>query len=550
MINIRSPFIGGVSYALFTFLLALYFTIVLNIPVYKELTSILNSLEFVKLGFVLSIPVFFLSAINFLFNLFSWPYLIKPFFISLVIVSSLVSYAGFNYGVMFDYGMIENVIETDSSEASSYLSLYSCTWVLLLGLLPSYAIYKVRFKPITSVLKFITEKLASMILSLVAIGIIAAGYYQDYASVGRNNSHLRKLIIPTQFVYSTVGYVKEKYFTVPIPYRFIGVDAQQSNKALSAANEKPNLVVLVVGETARTQNYELNGYEKPTNAYTRDLGVISYKDVEACGTATAVSVPCMFSNFTRDNFDRKRADNQDNVLDILKRAGVSLLWKENDGGDKDVAKHINKFEIDRSRKDELCNGNTCYDMALLEGFEEDVLTMSGNRLITLHLIGSHGPTYFQRYPKNMAKFLPDCPRADIENCSIDELVNTYDNTILYTDYVIAQTISKLQKLEDRYNTALIYISDHGESLGENGLFLHGMPYSLAPAYQTKVPLMVWMSPNFSDEKSVNINCMKANSELKELYSQDYIFHSLLGVMDVETKAYDHNLDLFATCRES
>lgn len=366
-------------------------------------------------------------------------------------------------------------------------------------------------------------------------------------SVGRNNSYLRQLIIPTQLVYSIGKYVHRTYLATPIIYREIGLDAKQTPQALSAATDKPTLVVFVLGETARSQNYQLNGYSRPTNSYTKALNVISFQDVSSCGTATAVSVPCMFSSFTRDNYSRQAADNQDNFLDILKRAQVGLFWIENDGGDKNVAKNIDKIEIDRSRVDELCNGQTCYDMAMLENFEKNIDKMQGNRMLLMHLIGSHGPTYFQRYPQDKKVFQPDCPRADIENCTVDQIINTYDNTILYTDYVIAQTIEKLNTLEDKYNTALIYISDHGESLGENGLFLHGMPYGLAPAYQTQVPMMFWTSPGFEREKSLNTTCLRNNAQQKT-YSQDNLFHSMLGIMDITTEVYNPHMDLFANCR--
>lgn len=541
---------GNMSFVTFTLLLAFYFTAIVNVPVYKEINNILSQLDNVKIGFVISIPFFFLAALNFLFNLFSWPWIGKPFFIVLLIVSSMISYAGYNYGTLFDYGMIVNIVETDSSEATSYLSIYSFIWTVLMGVIPALLVFKAPLKQKISPIKLVLTKLASMVASLAVIALIVGLYYQDYTSVGRNNSYLKKMIIPTQFVYSATGYVRDAYFSEPIPYRQLAMDARQTEVAMQQAQSKPNLLVFVVGETARSQNYELNGYTRPTNQYTRDLEIISFQDVNSCGTATAVSVPCMFSSLTHSNFDRATADNQDNLLDILNRANVSLLWKENDGGDKGVARNITQITVDRSRQDEMCNGSTCYDMALLENFEQDVESLDGNRLIALHLIGSHGPTYFQRYPKEKATFQPDCPRADIENCSVEEIVNTYDNTILYTDYVISQTIEKLKSLEDKYNTALVYVSDHGESLGENGLFLHGLPYSLAPNHQTKVPLMMWMSPDFKASKQLNYDCLSQKAHQHETYSHDNIFHSILGIMDIEIQEYENSLDIFSTCRLS
>ncbi|OLQ81395.1 phosphoethanolamine transferase [Photobacterium proteolyticum] len=527
--------------------LALYFSLIVNFPILSELNTILSKLESVKVGFIISIPVFFFAAFNFIFNLFSWPYLSRPFFALLLIVSSMVSYAMYNYGVIFDYGMIENIFETDTSEATSYLSHYSIFWTMVMGVLPALFLWKVKIKNDKGPVRFVVMKVASMATSLLIIAIIAFFFYKDYSSVGRNNSYLKKMIIPTHYVYSAAKYINNTYFAEPIEYKQIGLDAKQSDTALTAAQSKPTLFVFVLGETARAQNYELNGYERPTNLYTRDLGMISFRDVSSCGTATAVSVPCMYSAMPQSSYDKQRANNQDNFLDIMQRAGISLLWKENDGGDKDVAKRIPLLEIQRNVKNEFCNGSTCYDMALLESFDNDISAMKGNRMLTLHLIGSHGPTYYQRYPEDKRFFMPDCPRSDIENCSREEIINTYDNTILYTDFVISQTIAKLKQLEDKYNTALFYISDHGESLGENGLYLHGTPYSLAPDHQTQVPMMAWFSSGFSKSKKINTDCLKQAAE-KNSYSQDNIFHSMLGIMDVETEVYNSGMDIFYQCR--
>ncbi|ANU37941.1 Phosphoethanolamine transferase EptA [Vibrio scophthalmi] len=536
------------SYASLTVVLALYFAVVLNLPIYKELHHIFAQMESVKLGFICTIPLFFWAALTLIFSLFSWPYISKPFFIILLICSALVSYAGFNYGTIFDADMITNIMQTDSSEASSYLSLYSLAWFVLLGIVPAFFVAMVSFQP-ESLLKLFAKKLLSMVATVVVIVAIASVYYQDYASVGRNNSYLKKEIVPTQFVYSTFKYFKHTYFTTPIAYKELGLDARQSEQALKMTQAKPTLVVLVVGETARSQNYQLNGYPRKTNPFTSKLDVVSFQDVRSCGTATAVSLPCMFSNLTHDNYDHDIANNQDNVIDILSRAGIAMMWEDDDGGDKSVAKHIKKEMMNHDRKDALCDGNTCYDMVLLEDFDKNIRQLSGNRMIALHLIGSHGPTYYKRYPKEMAIFQPDCPRADIENCTNEQIVNSYDNSIRYTDYVLSQIIERLKGLESQYNTALIYLSDHGESLGEDGLYLHGAPYALAPDYQTTVPLIVWMSPGFKQLKTVNYDCLKQEAKQTEHYSHDNLFHSLLGIMDVETQVYQPELDLFAQCRQ-
>ncbi|KQA20590.1 phosphoethanolamine transferase [Vibrio metoecus] len=534
------------SYNQLVLILAVYFALPLNLPVYEKLAQIFTESAQIHWGFVISIPLFFLFALNFIFQIFSWPYLFKPFFALLLIISSILSFVGFQYGTIVDRDMLVNVLETNSSEASSYLTVYSVLWFVFLGVLPALWLLFTPIRKETGVWRFLGKKGLSMLVSLLAVALIAALYYQNYSSVGRNNSYLKKMIIPTHFIYSSVGLVKQRYFTEPMVYKMIGTDAQQKTTATDSSVQKPTLVFFVLGETARVQNYQYFGYPRDTNAYTQPFQPIFFKDVASCGTATAISVPCMFSNMTRDNFDRNQADNQDNVLDILQRAGISLLWKENDGGDKGVAKNIPLKELARDKREGFCDGDTCYDIAMLENLDQEIADQNGNRMIFMHIIGSHGPTYFKRYPKEMAVYQPDCPRADIENCSVEQIVNTYDNTIRYTDYVLAQLMSKLESLQKDYNTALIYVSDHGESLGENGMFLHGMPYNLAPDYQTQVPLLVWMSQGFSQSKGIDMDCLRSKTHLP--YSHGNLFHSLLGVMDVSTEAYDTSLDLFSQCR--
>lgn len=533
------------GYSWVTALLAAYFALALNTPIYIALNNIFAELDQVKIGFVLSIPVFFIAVFNILFSLFSWPWITKPFFILLIISSALVSYASYNYGIIVDLDMITNVMETDSGEAGSYLSVYSTLWVVILGILPAIGLGLLKIEKPRSLIQLIGRKLVSMLVSVIVIAIIAALYFQDYASVGRNNSNLRQVIIPTYFVYSGSKYVNKTYFSEPIEYKQIGTDA---TRVPMSSSDKPDLIVFVVGETARAHNYQLNGYQRETNPYTSEQNVIAFQDVTSCGTATAVSVPCMFSALGRKNYDSSVAKNQDNLLDILKRADIDILWLENDGGDKGVAKHVKKVDMDRKRQDDVCNGRSCLDMSLLENFEDNVARMQGNRMVYLHLMGSHGPTYFERYSQEFAMFKPECSRSDIENCSVDQIVNSYDNSIVYTDHVLASTIKKLKQLQSEYNTALFYVSDHGESLGENGLFLHGMPYSLAPEFQKKVPLLVWGSEGFKQAKNIDRNCV-IDIANNRAYSHDNVFHTVLGLMDVSTSVYQPDMDMFAPCRQ-
>ncbi|TVO33591.1 phosphoethanolamine transferase [Vibrio algivorus] len=538
----KSSSLGNLSLFNITILLAAFFALVINMPVYFKVYKIMLEEGYVNWFFLVSIPFFLFSCLTIIFNVFTFPYMIKVVFVPVVLISSIVSYSSFTYGVFFDVDMIRNIFQTDKSEAFSYFNWPFFIWFISFGIIPSLILLFVNIKKERSLWFVILDKLKLLVFSIVVIFFITIFFYKDYVSIGRNNSYLKRMIIPNEFIYSTYKYIKHEYFSYPIVYREIGLDAKVTNNNLY---HKPKLLIMVVGETARAQNYPTNGYSRNTTPYTEKKSVYSFKNVSSCGTATAISVPCMFSALNRNNYDHDIANNQDNVLDILNRVGIDVLWKDNDGGDKDVAKNINKVMISRDSDNDLCDGSTCFDEILIKDLKKDI--KQKDQVIILHIIGSHGPTYFKRYPKMEREFSPVCNRSDIENCSKQQIINTYDNTIMYTDLFLSKIIDILSDEKD-HDTALFYISDHGESLGENGIYLHGMPYAIAPEYQKTVPMMLWMSSSFKQGMSLNENCMKKLQKRNDL-SQDYVFHSLLGAMNVKTEVYKESLDLFYQCKK-
>ncbi|MGN5051367.1 phosphoethanolamine transferase [Aeromonas veronii] len=524
-------------------LLVLFFALVLNWPIFLHFYTVLSALTHVKAGFAISIPLVLIAALNAVFIPFTFRFVLKPFFTVLILTGSIVSYAMLKYGVIFDAGMIQNIVETNSGEAGAYLNGSVALWFLLTGLLPVLVLWSLRIRYPARWYQGLAWRAGVLAISLLFIGGVASLYYQDYASVGRNNKSLAKEIVPANYVHGLYKYGRDVLFATPIPYQQLGTDAR-----VVARGSKPTLMFLVVGETARSQNYSLNGYGKATNSFTaKEQGVVSFRNVRSCGTATAVSVPCMFSNLTRRGYDDQLASSRDGLLDVLQHAGVSVLWKENDGGCKGVCRNVPTIEILPKSYPALCQGESCYDEVLLEGLDQQIAGMKGNKLVAFHLMGSHGPTYFRRYPASERVFMPDCPRSDIENCSNEELVNTYDNTIRYTDKVVGLLIDKLKSLESQYDVGLVYLSDHGESLGAMGLYLHGTPYKFAPDDQTRVPLLTWFSPQLQADRQLDMGCLAAEAS-SQRFSHDNLFHSMLGIMDVQTRVYDNKLDLFKPCR--
>tara|TARA_R110000851_G_scaffold129525_3_gene262398 strand:- start:32241 stop:33917 length:1677 start_codon:yes stop_codon:yes gene_type:complete len=539
----------SVSYEAMTCIIAVYFGLVLNFPLIRKIYRLSADGHVL---FSLSPAILLTSCFMLIFSLFAFKFVFKPVMIVLLLSSSAAMYAMLKYNVMFDYGMIENIFETNSGEAFSYINAQSMGYVLVLGVLPSILLVSTKVTSGPSFIKAVFRRVGFTVISLVVLGTMVVFFYKDYASVGRNNSYLNKMIIPAH-IFNTVKYLDRRYFTEKLTFNPIGQDAQLT----PSANGKPTLMVLVVGETARAQNMAYNGYQRNTNPYTENLDIIALQNVSSCGTATAHSLPCMFSNLTHDNYNREVADARNNVLDVIKAAGVNVTWFENDGGDKGVGARINKINISPSEANPLCDGSSCYDEVLVEKLSQKLQQQSeasaasgkklDNQFIALHTIGSHGPTYWQRYPADKALFTPACSRSDIENCNDQEIVNVYDNTIAYTDFVLAKTINLLKQYQDKYNVALVYLSDHGESLGESGMYLHGTPYSIAPSQQTHVPWFMWLPQDYTQAKGVDRKCI-AEHALSGSYSHDNLFHTLLGLYGVSSSVRDPKLDITTDCK--
>jgi len=534
----------SISILSFIWLLSLYFAFVINFPLILKLKSIIPVLDVHKTLFIISIPVALACSLSWIISVLTIRYIEKIILIILLIMSAIMSYTTYNYGVIFDFGMIENIMQTNVNESTSYVNWSLALWLLIFGLIPSYLIYKTNISRPTF-FKEVLLKTASGLISLLIITIIAFTYYKDYAFTLRNNHYLEKMITPVHGIYSAGHYYVRKVYRKKIKYQQIGLDARHTS---SVKQTNDNLLVLVIGETARSQNFQLNAYPRPTNFFTQGQSVISFQKVKSCGTATAVSLPCMFSNLGRRKFSVLKADNQDNLLDIVQRAGDNVAWIDNDDGCKGVCKHIKTFTIDRQNNKDCDAQGNCYDESLFEQFDNYIKTADKkDTIVILHLIGSHGPNYFNRYPANHRYFTPDCVRTDIQNCTRHSLINAYDNTIRYTDYIVNQLIERLKNVDKQWNTSLVYISDHGESFGESGLYLHGTPYSFAPKEQTSIPLITWFSPEFIANKSLDYKCLTKKA-LGTPLSHDNFFHSILGLMDIQTQVYKENLDLFHSCR--
>ncbi|HWP13054.1 MAG TPA: phosphoethanolamine--lipid A transferase [Ramlibacter sp.] len=468
---------------------------------------------------------------------------VKPLLTVLLMVSAAAGYYMDRYAVYFDPAMLRNVLATNYKEASELLGWDMVLHVAAFGVLPSLLVWWPRLKR-RPMGRALVIRLAWVSCALAVGAGSLMPVFADFASLVRNQRETRHLITPGNLVAAAARNAWGRAKRPNQPKLPVAADARPG--AAWKARARPALFVLVVGETARAQNFSLGGYRRDTNPELARRDIVNYPNAQACGTSTEVSLPCMFSSFGRRHYDEEKILTHESLLHVLARAGFKVLWRDNQSGCKGVCDGLPAQQLDHARVDALCAEGQCLDEILLQGMEDIVRDARGNLFVVMHQLGSHGPAYFKRYPAVFKRFTPACETEDLRHCSSAEIVNAYDNSLLYTDFVLGKVIDFLDRAQATHDTAMLYVSDHGESLGEGGLYLHGMPYAIAPDVQKNVPFVVWLSPAFRRGFSVDQECLRGRAARPA--SHDNLFHSLLGVLDVQTAAYDTQMDLFAPCR--
>jgi len=505
---------------------------------YTFFTNTLNAYSYANnQGFILSLPLVLFGLTALVLILMSSRLTTKPVLIIVLIISSMTSYFMNTYNTVIDDDMIRNMMQTDVKETMDLVSLKQVLYLVLLGLIPAYFVYKVPL----NYRSFKRELFSKIKYSLFFIVLMLAAIFmfsKHYTSFVREHKPLRYSTNPTYWIYSTGLYIYKTFNSGPIIVKQVGRDAKVNKQSV----DTPKLVILVVGEATRADHFSYNGYERETTPLLKQENIINFSNVHACGTSTAVSVPCMFSLYDKDEFSYKKGISNENVLDVLSHTkAVSLLWRDNNSDSKGVALRVPYEDYRWPDKNTICNQDECRDVGMLAGLEKYIKQQKNNDiLIVLHQMGNHGPSYYKRYPKEYEKFTPVCETNQLEECTQEEISNAYDNAILYTDYFLSKTIALLKQHNSTHQTAMIYMSDHGESLGEKGIYLHGLPYFMAPSAQTHIPAMMWLGDSFHTTLKIG------EMNTKERYSQDNLFHTLLGLFDVETEVYKSEMDIFKT----
>ncbi|WP_313390957.1 phosphoethanolamine--lipid A transferase [Acinetobacter sp.] len=539
----------SISLSGFNILLAMWLGLILNFAFYQkihEFTPYAN----LKAGLLLAATALIIIAFyNLVLQWLNWKWNAKILASVLIILGGFSAYFVNSLGVVITPDQIQNMLQTDAREVRDLWSMRLIIWTLGFVIFPLGIVWMLQIQPTSTGHQLVHKSLSSVVSLGLILGLLFC-FYVDYAAIFREHRDLKGMLSPQNSIASTLSYYKKKAPKANLPLVAFGEDAHLLQQA--QMQDHPKLMVLVVGETARAESFALNGYARNTNPELSKLAVINFNQVSSCGTATAVSVPCMFSGMSRETYDEQLASHREGLLDIAQRAGYQVTWIDNNSGCKGACDRVQKYQIPAQLKQKWCDaGGECFDEILVDSLKDYLAHLDKNnpkpQLIVLHQMGSHGPAYFKRSKAPYQPFQPTCNSNAIQGCSTEELKNSYDNSIVYTDHVLAQIIETL-KQQTQYQTGFWYLSDHGESTGEHGLYLHGAPYSMAPTQQTHVPMLMWFSDAWKQQNIQQISCLKGQTN--QARSQDHLFPSLLSLLDIKTQVIEAKNDMLAQCSPS
>ena len=476
--------------------------------------------------FLLTSLVVIMLALNFMMTYLAM-YLLRIVGRILLAIFSIINatavYFIFTYSVMIDATTIENVFNTRYSEASGFFSWGLWLFIIVCGVLP--ALYCLIQPVIIGKAKKLGIYCAGSLAIVLAVALMNIG---QTLWISQHDTELGGLLQPWSYVVNTCRVISSQH------------DEQAEEIKLPDAtitDREKAVVVLVIGESARKANFQLYGYKRETNPLLSKQEGLKVYQATSCGTYTTAGAKAILEPV-----------NSDDLYELLPnyafRTGVDVSWRTYNWGEPPV--HIDEYLTDTDLSDRYPDVNRDYDAILFAGLRERIESSPKDKvLIILHTSTSHGPKYADKYPKEFEFFKPVAKNIEEGEKNVELLINAYDNTIRYTDYLVDSLINTLRTMTD-WHSAMIYISDHGESLGEKGIFMHGLPMKLAPKVQYEIPFLVWISDNYRNYKPTSDKLEAPAGQLPAVLDQHYIFHSVLNLLSIQSPAYNKEYDIFET----
>lgn len=533
--------------------IALWMSVFGNWALWRELLQLGYLSDSTELFYAAGLGVMIASLSIVLMGCLCWPGTQSVVVAFLLLATALGSYFMTTYHVVIDSTMMTNVVQTDLRESRDLMSWRLLFVVMVLAVLPYLVFWRIRPKR-TTFFHLFKQNLALVVGGIAVTALVVVLTFQSFASLMRNHTHVRYLVNPLNSLWALGVVVSKPFANGNTSIEPVGRDATLHNPRSPKA--KPPLLVLVVGETARSTNFGINGYKRPTTPHLSQLAskgeLSTFTNVWSCGTSTATSLPCMFSPLGKDQFEAQDTPTE-NLLDVVYHAGLAVVWIDNQSGCKGVCARIAQRQTASIEHPQLCRDGQCLDEIMLTELDASIAQLPPDRVakgvvVVLHQMGSHGPAYSKRSPEALKQFQPECTTNVLKDCTNDGLINAYDNSIVYTDHFLNSIIQWQKERRHTRAMAMLYVSDHGESLGENNLYLHGLPYAIAPDHQKRVPWVTWLSQEFQERRGLTQACI--NQIGNRRISHDNLFHSVLGLLNISSLVYKAPLDVYATCAQS
>ena len=367
-----------------------------------------------------------------LLSLVAWRWTLKPVITLFLIAAALGSYFMLAYGVVIDKSMIVNALQTDLRETMDLLNWRLAATLLVLAGLPGIFLWRQKIRQ-QRAWRRVASNLVNLLAACALLVLVLLLFFQSIASSMREHSQLRYLMNPLNSFYALGAIAAKPAQRSAAILPPLGEDARL-DPSPGGPDQLPPLLLLVLGETARSGNFSINGYGRSTTPRLAQKNIASQRNTWSCGTSTAASVPCMFSNLGREAFDNG-PDSAEGLLDVLQRAGLAVLWLDNQSGCKGVCDRVASASTTQMKTQALCQGGECFDAVMLDGIDQRIADLPAERrakgvVVVMHQMGSHGPTYYKRSPPAFKKFLPECVSSALQSCVHDELINAYDNSIV------------------------------------------------------------------------------------------------------------------------
>lgn len=553
----------SVSYTVASIIASLFIIFANNLNFWNRILYVISPSSLSDIVLIINI-LFVLTLLNAVFlNLCGFRYIFKPFVVFNLLVSAIINYFLHSYGTIINDDMIRNVVQTDKHEVLDLITWEMIIHISLFGIVPSFLFCLLK---INDNVKTLGKNLLNKLLFVFFTSLFITGsvfiYYKDFSITFRTNKDLRYYVVPLYQFYAAAKYFYnvnniEKDRTISKKKLFISKDIKNDNQASNS--NKGIFVVFVVGEAARAKNFSLSSeYSRNTTPLLKNEkekgNLLYFSNFYSCGTSTGESLPCMFTHIAQKDYSVAKAEEYENLLHLIAQIeNTKVIWIDNNSGSKGIAKDFEYVDYSELTTKYNCS-EECYDEVMLNELKSiiadtknDKSQNTQNIFVVLHQKGSHGPAYYKRYPKEFEMFKNTCQTSFVNKCDNNDLINTYDNTILYTDYFLHSVIDFLKIESDKYDTAMVYSSDHGESLNDNnnGIYLHGLPYSIAPKEQKHIPMFIWFSNDFIKDHKINMKCLL--NETNNPYSHDNLFHLILKLYNIKSNVYDSHMDILTKC---